>query len=61
MNDMVLIDFKEEKKEEEVRKRVMEIKSEYIIEMGDDVVVVKDRDGSVKIKKIVNQKDEGDV
>lgn len=54
MNDMVLIDFKEEKKEEEVRKRVMEIKSEYIIEMGDDVVVVKDRDGSVKIKKIVN-------
>lgn len=54
MSDLVFIAFPDEKKAEEVRKKVLEMQREYLIELGDAVVVVKDADGRVKLNQLIN-------
>jgi uncharacterized membrane protein len=54
MADLVFIAYPTEAKAEEVRKRVLELQKEYLIELGDAVVVVKDQSGQIKLNQLIN-------
>jgi uncharacterized membrane protein len=54
MSDLVFIAFPSEQKAEEVRQKVLEMQKEYLIELGDAVVVVKDPNGHVKLNQLMN-------
>ncbi|MFO1146813.1 MAG: DUF1269 domain-containing protein [Alsobacter sp.] len=54
MSDLVFIAFPTEAKAEEVRNRVLELQREYLIELGDAVVVVKDPQGHIKLNQLMN-------
>ncbi len=54
MADLVFIAYPTEAKAEEVRKRVLELQKEYLIELGDAVVVVKDPAGQIKLNQLLN-------
>lgn len=61
MSDLVFIAFPTEQKAEEVRKRVLELQREYLIELGDAVVVVKDEAGVIKLNQLINMTAVGSV
>lgn len=61
MSDLVFIAFPSEQKAEEVRQKVLGLQREYLIELGDAVVVVKDADGRVKLNQLVNSTAAGAV
>jgi len=54
MSDLVFIGFPTEQKAEEVRQKVLSLQREYLIELGDAVVVVKDDKGHVKLNQMIN-------
>lgn len=54
MSDLVFIAFPTEQKAEEVRQKVLSLQREYLIELGDAVVVVKDEKGHVKLNQMMN-------
>ncbi|MDB5543254.1 MAG: hypothetical protein JWO64_403 [Hyphomicrobiales bacterium] len=54
MSDLVFIAFPTEARAEEIRKRVLELQREYLIELGDAVVVVKTEDNQIKLNQLVN-------
>lgn len=54
MSDLVFIAFPTEQKAEEVRQRLLALQREYLIELGDAVVVVKDADGRIKLNQLIN-------
>lgn len=54
MSDLVFIAFANEQKAEEVRERVLSLQKEYLIELGDAVIAVKDEKGRVKLNQMVN-------
>jgi uncharacterized membrane protein len=61
MSDLVFIAFPSEQKAEEVRQKVLGLQREYLIELGDAVVVVKDAEGRVKLNQLVNSTAAGAV
>jgi uncharacterized membrane protein len=54
MSDLVFIAFPTEQQAEEVREKVLDMQKEYLIELGDAVVVVKDAQGRVKLNQLMN-------
>jgi uncharacterized membrane protein len=54
MNDLLVIAFSSEQKAEEVRQKLFQMQKEYLIEMGDAVVAVKDAEGHVKLNQLFN-------
>ena len=54
MSDLVFIAFSSEDKAEEVRRRVLNLQKEYLIELGDAVIAVKDAAGHVKLNQLMN-------
>lgn len=54
MSDLLVIEFPTEERAEEVRRRLLEMQKEYLIELGDAVVAVKRPDGNVKLKQLLN-------
>ncbi len=54
MSDLVFIAFPSEQKAEEVRDKVLAMQKEYLIELGDAVVAVKDQSGRVKLNQLIN-------
>ena len=54
MSDLVFIAFPSEEKAEEVRKKVMAMQKEYLIELGDAVVAVKTADGQIRLNQLMN-------
>jgi uncharacterized membrane protein len=54
MSDLVVIAFPSEAKAEEVRQKVLELQKEYLIELGDAAIAVKQADGSVKLNQLVS-------
>ncbi len=54
MSDLVFVAFPTEQRAEEVRRRLLELQREYLIELGDAVVVVKSEDGQVKLNQLIN-------
>ena len=53
-SDLVFIAFPTEAKAEEVRQRVLALQREYLIELGDAVVVVKNAEGQIKLNQLIN-------
>ena len=54
MSDLIFIAFDSEKKAEEVRDKVLDMQKEYLIELGDAVVAVKDENGRIKLNQLIN-------
>ncbi|MGV6872876.1 DUF1269 domain-containing protein [Pseudochelatococcus sp. B33] len=54
MSDLVFIAFPTEEKAEEVRKRLLELQQEYLIELGDAVIAVKEPDGKIRLNQLLN-------
>ena len=54
MSDLVVIAFPTEAKAEEVRQKLFSMQKEYLIELGDAVVAVKDTQGNIKLNQWVN-------
>jgi uncharacterized membrane protein len=54
MSDLVFIAFENEEKAEEVRQKVLGLQKEYLIELGDAVIAVKDERGHVKLNQLMN-------
>ena len=49
MADLVIVAYESEEKAEAARKKLIELQKEYLIELGDAVVAVRQQDGSVKL------------
>jgi len=54
MSDLVFIAFPSEQKAEEIRQRVLAMQKEYLVELGDAVVAVKDSQGRIKLNQMMN-------
>ncbi len=54
MNDLLVIAFPSEQKAEDVRQKLFQMQKEYLIEMGDAVVAVKDQEGHIKLNQLFN-------
>ena len=54
MSDLVVIAFPTEAKAEEVRQKLLQMQKEYLIELGDAVIAVKDAQGHVKLNQLIN-------
>ncbi|MFY9626608.1 MAG: DUF1269 domain-containing protein [Methylocystis sp.] len=54
MSDLVVIAFPSEAKAEEVRQKVLNLQKEYLIELGDAAIAVRQADGSVRLNQLLN-------
>ena len=54
MSDLVVIAFPDEAKAEEVRQKLLKMQKEYLLELGDAVIAVKDAHGNVKLNQLIN-------
>jgi uncharacterized membrane protein len=54
MSDLVVIAFPTEAKAEEVRQKLLAMQKEYLLELGDAVIAVKDDKGQIKLSQLVN-------
>ena len=54
MADLVIIAYDTEATAEAARKKLFELQKEYLVELGDAVVAVRQADGSVKLNQLVN-------
>jgi uncharacterized membrane protein len=54
MSDLVVIEFPSEAKAEEVRQKLLDMQKEYLIELGDAVIAVKQPNGRVKLNQLYN-------
>ncbi|HEY4249633.1 MAG TPA: DUF1269 domain-containing protein [Roseomonas sp.] len=54
MADLVIIAYDNEETAEAARKTLFELQKEYLIELGDAVVAVRQADGSVKLNQLMN-------
>jgi uncharacterized membrane protein len=54
MADLVEIAFPSEEKAEQVRQKLLDMQKEYLIELGDAVIAVKQPNGHVKLNQLVN-------
>jgi len=52
MSDLVVIAFPSEAKAEEVRQKLFDMQKEYLIELGDAVIAVKQPNGRIKLNQI---------
>jgi uncharacterized membrane protein len=61
MSDLVVIVYPTQEKAEEVRKRLFELQTEYIIKLGDAVIATKSTDGQIQLHQVVNTTASGAV
>src|SRR5580692_9246250 len=61
MADLVEITFPSEEKAEEVRQKLLDMQKEYLIELGDAVIAVKQPSGRVKLNQLFNPTASGAV
>jgi len=61
MADLVEITFPSEEKAEEVRQKLLDMQKEYLIELGDAVIAVKQPNGRVKLNQLFNPAASGAV
>jgi uncharacterized membrane protein len=54
MSDLVVIAFPSEAKAEEVRQKVLNLQKEYLIELSDAAIAVREADGSVRLNQLMN-------
>jgi len=61
MSDLVVIAFPSEAKAEEVRQKLFDLQKDYLIELGDAVIAVKQPNGKVKLNQIFHPTTAGAV
>ena len=61
MSDLLVIEFPSEEKAEGVREMLLAMQKEYLIELGDAVVAVKDAGGRVKLNQLLQPVTQGAV
>ena len=61
MSDLLVIEFPSEEKAEGVREMLLAMQQEYLIELGDAVVAVKDANGWVKLNQLFQPVRQGAV
>jgi uncharacterized membrane protein len=54
MSDLVVIAFPNEAKAEEVRQKLLTMQKEYLLELSDAVVALKDDKGNIKLNQMIN-------
>ncbi|MFH5926670.1 DUF1269 domain-containing protein [Roseomonas xinghualingensis] len=54
MADLVVIAYPDEQTAEAARKKLFEFQREYLIELGDAVVAVRQADGNVKLNQLIS-------
>jgi uncharacterized membrane protein len=54
MADLVVIAFPTEAKAEEVRQKLLAMQKDYLIELGDAVIAVKDDRGNIKLNQLLH-------
>jgi uncharacterized membrane protein len=54
MADLIIIAYESEATAEAARQKLLELQKEYLIELGDAVVAVRQPDGQVKLNQLVN-------
>jgi uncharacterized membrane protein len=54
MSDLVIIAYESEATAESARQKLRELQKEYLIELGDAVVAVRQPDGTVKLNQLLN-------
>jgi uncharacterized membrane protein len=54
MSDLVVIVYPSEEKAEEIRRKLLGLQQEYLIEIEDAVVAVKETDGKVRLNQLLN-------
>jgi uncharacterized membrane protein len=54
MSDLIVIAFPTEAKAEEVRQKLLVMQKDYLIELGDAVIAVKDAQGHIKLNQLIN-------
>ncbi len=54
MSDLVVIVYKDEAQAEAMRNKLFELQKEYLIELGDAVIAVKQDDGKIKLHQLFN-------
>src|SRR5690348_17742227 len=54
MSDLVVIAFPTEAKAEDVRQKLLAMQKEYLIEMADAVIAIKDDKGHIKLNQLLN-------
>lgn len=59
MSDLVFIAFDNEEKAEEVRKKVLEMQKEYLIEVEDAVIATRDPNGKINLHQMTNTTAQG--
>jgi len=52
MSDLLVIEFPTEEKAEEVREKLLSMQREYLIELGDAVIAVKQPNGRIKLNQL---------
>jgi uncharacterized membrane protein len=52
MSDLVVIAFPSEEKAEQVRRKLLNMQQEYLIELGDAVIAVKQENGHIKLNQL---------
>ena len=52
MSDLVVIAFPSEEKAEQVRRKLLDLQEEYLIELGDAVIAVKQPNGRIKLNQL---------
>src|SRR3954467_8531035 len=61
MSNLIVIAFPTEAKAEEVRQKLFAMQKEYLIELGDAVIAVKDAKGNVRLNQLINNTAAGAV
>lgn len=54
VSDLVFIAFDNEQKAEEVRAKILEMSQDYLIDIGDAVIAVRDEKGRVKLNQLMH-------
>ena len=54
MSDLVVIEFPTEEKAEEVRQKLIDLQKDYLIELGDACIAVKQPNGHVKLNQFLH-------
>ncbi|PPQ33905.1 DUF1269 domain-containing protein [Rhodopila globiformis] len=54
MSDLLVIEYPTEEKAEEIRQKLLNMQNEYLIELGDAVIVTKCPEGHVRLNQLYN-------
>ena len=54
MSELVVIAYPTEAKAEQVRQKLLAMQKDYLIELGDAVIAVKDAQGGIKLNQLIN-------